>query len=88
MKTELSEYEIQKAKHKLELVRNDLTLTGKYNIPFIETQNIDVSEINFLSFVGCKKEDKENADKTIHYFTHEWLFKKAYDKAAITYEKL
>lgn len=58
MTQELTDYEIQKAKHKRLLVRNELKTTGKYQIPIIAKQKIDFDEISLLSYVNTKKDDK------------------------------
>lgn len=43
-------------------------------MPLIRKQNIDISKIEFLSYVNTKKEDNENKNKTIHFFTYDWKF--------------
>ena len=88
MTQELTDYEIQKAKHKQLLARNELKTTGKYQIPIIAKQKIDFDEISLLSYVNTKKDDKENSYKTVHFFTHDWHFDKVYDNAYEEVEKL
>ena len=88
MTQELTDYEIQKAKHKRLLVRNEMKTTGKYQIPIIAKQKIDFDEISLLSYVNTKKDDKENSCKTVHFFTHDWHFDKVYDNAYEEVEKL
>ena len=39
---EVTEYEIEKAKHKRLLVRNEFRGVGKYNIPVVRKQSIDL----------------------------------------------
>ena len=60
----LTEYEKDKQYKKQKLVRNEFLYYGnsggKYDFPIIKKQDIDVNEINFLSFVNAKKDDKEN----------------------------
>jgi hypothetical protein len=89
---EQTEYEINKQKRKQKLVRNDFLYfnnsTGKYDFPIIKKQNIDINKINFLSYVNTKKDDKDNKDKTIHFFTYDWLFEKVYEKPDEELEKL
>ena len=88
MQDELSEYEKQKAHHKRMLVRNELQMVGKYQIPLIRKQEIDFDTISLLSYVQTKATDEENAYKTVHFFTHDWLFEKVYDNAFDAAEKL
>ena len=87
-----TEYEIEKQKNKQKLVRNEFLYynqsRGKYDIPIIKRQKIDVEKIKFLSFVNAKNNDKENVNKTIHFFTYDWKFDKVYEKAEEELEKL
>lgn len=89
---EKSEYEIEKEKKKLLQVRNEFyyhgQAVGKYEFPMIKKQDIDVNKIQFLSYVNTKKDDKENKNKTVHFFTYDWLFEKVYEKPDEELEKL
>ncbi len=92
MTKELSEYEVEKQIKKQQLVRNEFlynwNCVGKYNIPLIRKEDIDINKIKLLSFVNVKKDDVENKDKTIHFFTYDWKFEKVYEKAEEELEKL
>lgn len=92
MTKKLSEYEIFKQKKKQLLVRNEFLYNGKsqtkYEFPIIRKQNIDIDKIKLLSYTDTKKEDKENKDKTIHFFTYDWKFEKVYNQADEEFEKL
>ena len=77
---ESTEYEIQKAKHKRLLVRNEFRGVGKYDIPLVRKQRIDLDKIKFLDYTKAKINDGENAHKTVHFFMHDWKFDKVYDK--------
>lgn len=92
MTKKLSEYEIDKQNKKQQLVRNEFLYNsnsaGQYNMPLIRKQNIDISKIEFLSYVNTKKEDNENKNKTIHFFTYDWKFEKVYDNADDEIKKL
>lgn len=87
-----TEYEIEKQKHKQKLVRNEFLSygqsSGKYDFPIIKKQDIDINQISFLSFVDAKRNDEENKDKTIHFFTYDWKFEKVYENAEEELEKL
>lgn len=83
-----SEYEKEKAQHKKELVRNEFKVVGKYNMPLIKKQDIDVDKIEPISFVDTKNDDEQNKHKTVHFFTHDWLFEKVYTKADDSFERL
>ena len=92
MTKKLSEYELEKQIKKQALVRNEFLYhknsCGKYQFPIIRKQDIDVNKIKFLSFTNTKKDDEKNRDKTIHFFTYDWLFNKVYEKAEEEFEKL
>ena len=92
MTKELSDYEIEKQKKKQLLVRNEFLYqgksAGKYDFPVIRKQNIDIEKIKFLSYSDIKKGDNENKDKTIHFFTYDWKFKKVYSNPEEELEKL
>ena len=86
-----SDYEIQKDKNKQKLVRNEFLYNGiqqKYDFPIIKKQNIDINKIEFLSYTNSKTHDTENKNKTIHFFTYDWLFEKVYEKADEEIDKL
>ncbi len=51
---DLTEYEIQKAKHKRLLVRNEFRGAGKYDIPLVSKQQIDLNKIKFLDYTKTK----------------------------------
>ena len=89
---EQTPYEIEKQAKKQRLVRNEFERvgehSGKYEFPIIRKQNIDVDKIKFLSYTDAKKSDAENTDKTIHFFTYDWLFEKVYSKPDEELEKL
>ena len=89
---EQTQYEIDKIKNKAKLVRNEFLYNGtsqsKYEFPIIRKQKIDINKIKFLSYTDAKKEDEENKDKTIHFFTYDWKFEKVYKQAEEEFEKL
>ena len=87
-----SEYEIEKENKKQQLVRNEFLYqnnsSGKYEFPIIKKQNIDVDKIELLSYVNTKKNDDDNRNKTIHFFTYDWNFEAVYEKPEQSLEKL
>lgn len=88
----ITDYELNKQKNKQQLVRNEFLYrkqcAGKYEIPIIKKQDIDVNKIDFLSYLDAKKDDRKNMGKTIHFFTYDWLFEKVYEQADEELEKL
>lgn len=87
-----NEYEIEKQKNKQKLVRNEFLYfnqsQGKFDFPIIKKQNIDVNSIYFLSYCDAELNDEQNKNKTLHFFTYDWLFEKVYTKAEDEIEKL
>lgn len=92
MTKQLSEYEKEKQKKKQKLVKNEFLYfnnsCGKYEFPIIRKQDIDINKIDFLSYVNTKNNDIDNQNKTIHFFTYDWLFEKVYKNADEEIEKL
>lgn len=85
---EKTEYEKDKLIKKLKLVRNEFKGVGKYGMPLIKRQNIDLDKIELLAFTKTKHNDEENQNKTIHFFTYDWNFQSVYEKPEESLEKL
>ena len=85
---EKSEYEKEKLLKKLKLVRNEFKTVGKYDMPLIKKQNIDIDKIDLWCYTKTKLNDIENRDKTIHFFTYDWLFENVFEKPEMVMEKL
>ena len=83
-----TDYEEEKRKKKQKLVRNEFEKIGKYGMPLIKKQNIDLDKIELLSFLKTKPNDLNNKHKTIHFFTYDWNFESVYEKAEQSLEKL
>ncbi len=83
-----SDYEEEKRKKKQKLVRNEFEKCGKYGMPLIKKQNIDLDKIELLSYLKTRKTDKENKYKTIHFFTYDWNFENVYENPETALEKL
>ncbi len=80
------QYEKQLKKQKI--VRNEFPTTGKYNMPLIKKQNLNISKIELWGISKAKSNDEENINKTIHFFTYDWLFENTYSKPEKAMEKL
>ncbi len=83
-----NETEEEKRKQKQKLVRNEFERSGKYGMPLIKKQNIDLSKIDLWNFTKTKQDDTENKNKTIHFFTYDWNFESVYQKPEKALEKL
>lgn len=82
------EYQDDKFKKKQLLVRSGFKSTGKYGIPLVKKQDIDPDKIELWGFTKTQPNDLENKNKTIHFFTYDWLFETVYAKPEIAMEKL
>lgn len=83
-----SDYEEEKRRKKQKLVRNEFEKCGKYGMPLIKKQNIDLNKIDLWNYTKAKKDDIENKNKTIHFFTYDWQFENVYEKPELSLEKL
>ena len=83
-----SDYDKEKRKNKQKLVRNEFEGSGKYGMPFIKKQDIDLNKIELFSYLKTIKNDEENHKKTIHFFTYDWKFENVYENPEIALEKL
>lgn len=83
-----NEYQEEKRKKKQKLVRNEFKGVGKYGMPLIKKQDIDLDKIELLAFTKTKHNDEENQSKTIHFFTYDWNFESVYEKPEESLEKL
>ena len=70
---EKTKYEEYKEKNYKKLVRNEFLYynksSGKYDFPIIRRQDVDISKIQFISYADTKLNDKENSNKSVHFFT-------------------
>ncbi len=83
-----SDYDYEKLLKKQKIVRNEFKTVGKYGIPLIKKQNIDLNKIDLWNYTKVKKDDKENKNKTIHFFTYDWQFENVYEKPETTLKNL
>lgn len=89
---EKTKYEEYKEKNYKKLVRNEFLYynksSGKYDFPIIRRQDVDISKIQFISYADTKLNDKENSNKSVHFFTYDWKFNKVYSDAENELPKL
>lgn len=83
-----NDYELDKRKNKQRLVRNEFKGVGKYGMPLIKKQEIDINKIELLSYLKTKTNDVENTNKCIHFFTYDWNFENVYENPDTALEKL
>lgn len=85
---EKTEYDGEKLVKKLKLVRNEFITVGKYGMPLIKKQEIDLDKVDLWNYTKTKLQDEDNKHKTIHFFTYDWLFENVYEKPELAMEKL
>ena len=51
---DISDYQYDKAENKLKLTRNEFQVTGKYDLPIIKKQNIDLDCIDLWCWNKAK----------------------------------
>lgn len=85
---EESDYQQEKLDKKLKIVRNEFEMVGKYNIPLVRKQKIDLDKIELWNYTKAKVNDDEYKNKTIHFFTYDWNFDNVYEKPEVAMEKL
>jgi hypothetical protein len=78
----------EKREKKQKLIRNEFQAAGKFELPLIKRQNIDINKIEPWGYTKTKLEDVENSHKTIHFFTQDWLYETVYQKPEQALEKL
>jgi hypothetical protein len=83
-----TDYEDEKRRKKQRIVRNEFARTGKYGIPLVKKQDIDLKKIDPWCYTKTKAIDVENAHRTVHFFTYDWNFESVYQKPEIALEKL
>ena len=64
---EVSNYEEEKRIKKLKITRNEFKTVGKYGMPLIKKQDIDLDKVNLWNYTKTKNNDDEHKDKTIHF---------------------
>lgn len=76
------------SRHKQKLVRNQFQIVGKYGIPLIRRQEIDLEKIDLINFNNTKLKKDKNNYKTVQFFTHDYKFDYVYSHPELAIEKL
>jgi len=88
MNRESLEYQTMKTKNKNKMIRREFMMVGRYKIPVIMKQDINLDCVDLMCYTKAKVGDIENTFKTMHFFTYDWLYDVVYDKADTVIEKL
>ena len=76
------------SRHKKKLIRNQFKMVGKYEMPLIRKQKIDIENLSLLNFNNTKYNDERNRDKTVQFFTYDYKFDYVYSHPELAIEKL
>ncbi len=76
------------ARHKQKLARNEFEMVGKYQMPLVKKQDINLEKIKLMNFSNTKYNDFKNMDKTIQFFTYDYKFDYVYSHPDLAVNKL
>ncbi len=74
--------------NKQKLARSEFISNGKYDMPIIKKQEIDIESISLINFSNIKYNDTNNLNKTVQFFTHDYRFDYVYSHPKLAVEKL
>jgi hypothetical protein len=71
-------------------LRNDLFMTGRFNMPFVYSQNVSLQSIQLVSFSNIKTAENSEAQKlkTIHFFLDDYKFDEVWNDPKAQLERL
>lgn len=69
-------------------MRNKHECAGFWNMPRIQPQDIDVSELELISYSDTKPNDRLNCHKAVHFFIDDYRFESVYRNPEQTIRKL
>lgn len=81
-------YSSKKMRENQLFMRNSYEKDGKYSFPLIKKQNIDISNIQLISYSDTKKSDIYNISKGVHFFIDDYRFEGIYNHPDKSLEKL
>ena len=69
-------------------MRNNYEKDGKYSFPLIKKQDIDISNLQLISYSDTKINDKRNTNKGVHFFIDDYRFEGIYNHPDRSLNKL
>jgi len=69
-------------------LRNDCTPEGRWDFPAIRKQNLDLSNVELISYSDISARDIKNLYKGVHFFVDDWRFETLYDKPERSFDTL
>lgn len=61
-------------------LRNEPASEGRWDFPVIKKQELDLSNLDLISFSDISARDTKNLHKGVHFFVDDWRFETLYDK--------
>lgn len=69
-------------------LRNSYYAVGKYDIPMICKQNVDLDNLQFVGYHNTKAQDDTGKDKTVHFFIDDVKFEGVWNRPERSAERL
>ena len=70
-------------------LRNSYEKDGKYSIPLIKKQNLELDNINLISYSDTRNNESEkNTNKGVHFFIDDYRFEGIYNHPEKSLAKL
>lgn len=69
-------------------LRNEFACAGRYNIPVIRKQAIDLTDVDLIAISDTRLNDIKNKHKGVHHFTDDRQFESEYNHPERTLQKL
>ena len=59
-------------------LRDQFEGVGKWGLPFVRRQNIDLEDLNLISCTNCINDEREYYDRGVHFFVDDYNFEDIY----------
>ena len=69
-------------------LRNEFEKGGRFNFPIIKKQDINIDDLELISFSDTSNHDTKNPHKAVHFFIDDWRFESVYSHPEKSMEKL
>lgn len=61
-------------------LRNEFETEGRWGFPVIKKQEVDLENIELISYSDISSKDEKNLNKGVHFFVDDYRFESLYDK--------
>ena len=69
-------------------LRNGFEKSGQWGFPLIKKQDLDLTQIELISYSDISKNDDANLNKGVHFFIDDYRFEVLYNHPEKVLEKL